>query len=138
MDKPHSPAADAVTARPRFPKPPAETLIARALRLRCPRCGQGKLFSGWFTMPERCSACNLKFERDPGYFLGSAYINYGVTSVILLIAYPILHYGFELTNQQLAPWLAGLCVAFPLWAFRYARALWLALDCHFDASVYEE
>lgn len=138
MDTPHTPADDAFTTGPRFPKPPVEMLIGRALRLRCPRCGQGKLFSGWFTMPERCNGCNFKFERDPGYFLGSTYINYGVTAVILLVAYPILHYGFGLTNQQLAPWLAGLCVVFPLWAFRYARALWLALDCQFDASVYEE
>jgi len=138
MDTPESPAEDAVSTHRRFPKPPVETLIARALRLRCTRCGQGKLFTGWFTMPERCSHCNFKYERDPGYFLGSAYINYGVTAVILLIAYPILHYGFALTNQQLAPWLAGLCVVFPLWAFRYARALWLALDCQFDASAYDE
>ena len=69
MDTPPPPADDAVTARPRFPKPPAETLIGRALKLRCPRCGQGKLFNGWFTMPERCSHCGFKFERDPGYFL---------------------------------------------------------------------
>lgn len=138
MDTPQPAANDGASTGPRFSKPPVGTLIARALRLRCPRCGEGRLFTGWFTMPERCRGCHFKFERDPGYFLGSAYINYGATAVILLIAYPLLHYGFGLTNQQLAPWLAGLCIAFPLWAFRYARALWLALDCHFDASAYDE
>jgi hypothetical protein len=138
MDTPPPPADDAVTARPRFPKPPVETLIGRALKLRCPRCGQAKLFSGWFTMPERCSHCSFKFEREPGYFLGSTYLNYGATAVILLFLYPTLRFGFGYTNQQMAPWLAGLCVAFPLWFFRYARALWLAMDCQFDKSVYDE
>lgn len=133
-----SPPDDASAAQPRHPKPAAGVLVARALRLRCPRCGRGPLFAGWFKMPERCTGCGLKFERAPGYFLGSSYINYGATAVMLIVAYPVLHYGFDLTNQQLAPWLSGLCVLFPLWAFRYARALWLALDCQFDASVYEE
>ena len=123
------------TPAPQFPQPTAGTLIKRALRLRCPRCGTGRLFTGWFTMPERCSECRLKFERAPGYFLGSTYINYGATAVILLFSYLALHDGLTLTNEQLAKPLVGICVLFPLWAFRYARALWLAFDCHFDQSI---
>lgn len=121
----------------RFPKPPIEKLVGRALRLRCPRCGTGRLFNGWFTMPQRCSDCRLKYERAPGYFLGASYINYGLTAVLLLFVYPTLHYGVGLSNKELAPWLAGLVILFPLLAFRYARALWLALDCQFDQSLLE-
>jgi uncharacterized protein (DUF983 family) len=131
-DEHRSPQPD---ARPAPPRPALETLVMRALRLRCPRCGEGRLFSGWFTMPVRCSRCGLKYERAPGYFLGSTYINYGLTALGLVVAYTGLHFGLGLTNRQLAPWLAGFCVLFPLWAFRYARALWLALDCHFDPHV---
>lgn len=120
------------------PAVPPSTLVQRALRLRCPRCGTGRLFSGWFTMPERCRACGFRYERAPGYFLGSSYINYGLTAVVLIAGYLVLHYGFGLTNKAVAPWLATFCVLFPLWAFRYARALWLALDCHFDRSVLED
>jgi uncharacterized protein (DUF983 family) len=117
------------------PRPTAGTLVSRALQLRCPRCGRGRLFTGWFRMPERCSECRLKIDRAPGYYLGSIYINYGATAVILLIGYLVLHDGFGLTNQQLAKPLVAICVLFPLWAFRYARALWLAFDCHFDESI---
>ena len=135
-----APAADAAgadEAPPPLPSPhpTAGTLIKRALQLRCPRCGQGRLFTGWFSMPERCSECRLKYERAPGYFLGSTYINYGATAVILLLGYLVLHDGFGLTNRQLAKPLVAICVLFPLWAFRYARALWLAFDCHFDESI---
>jgi uncharacterized protein (DUF983 family) len=122
----------------KWPQPPLETLIGRALKLRCPRCGGGRLFRGWFSMPERCEFCSLKFERAPGYFLGSAYINYGITAVLLMIAYFALHFGLGLTNRQLTPYLVGFCVLFPLATFRYARALWLAMDCHFDKSVINE
>jgi uncharacterized protein (DUF983 family) len=125
-------------AVPRRPRPPLETLLARGLKLRCPRCGEGKLFIGWFTMPEHCSHCGLTYERAPGYFLGSAYINYGITALLLTVMYVTLHFGVGWTNRQLAWPLATFCVLFPLVTFRYARALWLAMDCHFDQSVLEE
>jgi uncharacterized protein (DUF983 family) len=32
-----------------------------ALRARCPRCGQGKLFEGYLTVAPRCSACGLDY-----------------------------------------------------------------------------
>ncbi|MEZ6067745.1 MAG: DUF983 domain-containing protein [Planctomycetaceae bacterium] len=118
-----------------LPRPPAEQLIGRALRLRCPLCGVGTLFTGWFTMPVSCPGCGLKYERAPGYFLGSSYINYGITAVLLTITYLVLHFGFGLTNRQLMYPLVGFCCLFPLWTFRYARALWLAMDCHFDKSI---
>lgn len=86
-------------------------------------------------MPERCSHCQFRLERPGGYYLGSSYINYGLTAVSLIAIYFVLHFQLGWTNQQLAPWLAGYCVLFPLWAFRYARALWLAMDCHFDSTV---
>ena len=44
------------------------------LQQLCPRCRAGKIFhkSVWVfpQMYERCPACDLKFEREAGYFLG--------------------------------------------------------------------
>ncbi|GIX48111.1 MAG: hypothetical protein KatS3mg131_2322 [Candidatus Tectimicrobiota bacterium] len=57
-------------------------LLSRGVRLRCPRCGERTLFRGWFAMHERCSACGLRFAREPGYFLGAMYINYGVAVLV--------------------------------------------------------
>lgn len=37
---------------------PVSPLSAGA-RGRCPRCGQGRLFSGWLSMAPRCEACGL-------------------------------------------------------------------------------
>ncbi len=121
------------------PPPPArptlETLVGRALRLRCPRCGRGALFRGWFAMPVGCSECGLKYERAPGYFLGSTYINYALTAICLTIVYSLLHFGLRMTNRQLALPLSAFVIVIPLVLFRHARALWLAMDCHFDASI---
>ena len=44
-------------------------------------------------MWERCSVCDLKFQREEGYFLGAMYISFGLALVIIaLIALRALDY----------------------------------------------
>ncbi len=109
-----------------------QTARSRALRLRCPQCGEGPLFRGFITMHHHCDHCNFIFERAPGFFLGSTYVNYGLTTVSLTALYMGLHYGLDISNAVLAPALLVYCVVVPLIVFRYARAWWLAMDCFFD------
>ncbi len=118
--------------------PTLSVILRRALRLRCPRCGGGKLFSGWFRMYDDCPNCKLQYERDPGYFLGSTYINYGLTTLVMTIAYVTLHFAVGLENNVLVVPLLMFCVLFPTLFFRHARSFWLAFDCFFDASGREE
>ena len=40
------------------------TVLGRGLALRCPRCGQGRLFRGWLRMHDRCAACGASFARE--------------------------------------------------------------------------
>jgi len=115
-------------------RPPLSTMLSRALRLRCPRCGEGRLFYGYFRMPTHCTNCRLKYERDPGYFLGSAYINYGLTAVLLTALYLWLSFGLGYENRTLFAPLLTFVVVFPLLFFRYARALWLGMDCYLDRT----
>ncbi len=119
------------------PHPSSRSLSAifiSGLRLRCPVCGQGKLFRRWFSMYSHCSNCRLKYERDPGYFLGSTYINYAVTAVSVTVLYMVFHFGLEFSNKQLTWWLGAYCILFPLVFFRLARSLWLAMDSFFDVT----
>lgn len=120
---------------PVYPRPPLETLLGRGLRLLCPRCGAGRLFRGWFTMHERCPNCRLKYERGPGYYLGSAYINYGMIALLTTFAFVALRFGANVPTNVLRYPLLAVALLLPLATFRHARAVWLALDCHFDHSV---
>ena len=110
----------------------AVRLLARGLCLRCPRCGARALCRTWFTMHERCCACQLRFEREQGYFLGAMYINYGVSVGLALIGSFALErwVGMSLT-QQLILWV-GFCSLFPVVFYRHSRGLWLGLDHIFD------
>jgi len=95
------------------------------------------MFQNWFRMHERCPNCKFKYERDPGYFLGSAYVNYGLTAGIVTATYIPLRFLAGMEGETLLLPLGLFCVIFPLFFFRYARAWWLAMDCHFDAEVFE-
>jgi uncharacterized protein (DUF983 family) len=108
--------------------------LTRGFALRCPRCGRGPLFRNFFLMHRACGPCGFVYERAPGFFLGSAYINYGFTVVTLTILYVALHFGLGWSNRA-ATWpLVAYFVTVPLLMFRYARSLWLALDCFYDPT----
>jgi uncharacterized protein (DUF983 family) len=115
-------------------RPSVPTAIRRALALRCPRCGHGKVFDGWFSMRETCDACGLKYEREQGYFVGAIYLNYAVTAVVCLgAAWPIA------TWLHLSPWgEVGVASSFialvPLVFFRYSKSLWLGIDYFVTAT----
>jgi uncharacterized protein (DUF983 family) len=114
------------------PRPWLATMIGRALRLKCPRCGAAPVFHGWFAMHDACASCGRKFNRAPGYFLGSIYFNYGVTAILLIAGYFSLYFGGVAIGKAWLTALAAFTLAFPLWFFRYARVLWIALDEQLD------
>ena len=118
-------------------EPPAEkpkflTVVGRALRLRCPMCGQTALFRNWsLGMQSECSECGLSLTREPGFYLGSIYVNYGITSVVVLVTYLALTIQRTPAKTKLA---ICLMIAFllPLMVFRHARSLWLGMDVYLD------
>ncbi|HET9549147.1 MAG TPA: DUF983 domain-containing protein, partial [Candidatus Binatia bacterium] len=57
-------------------------MLRLGIRLRCPRCGVGRLYAKPFRMLSHCPHCALKYEREQGYFIGAMYINYAATVAI--------------------------------------------------------
>jgi uncharacterized protein (DUF983 family) len=117
---------------------PGATMRARALRLRCPWCGVGELFAGWMRMHERCRGCGFKFERESGYFLGSIYVNYGASVVLALVLHLLMQNVWHVAIGLQVVLLAGIVALFGLYFFRWARALWLALDLSLDPPRADE
>lgn len=53
-----------MTDADRYPPVP---VLAAALRCRCPRCGQGKLYDGLLNVAPRCAVCGLDLAaQDAG------------------------------------------------------------------------
>lgn len=100
----------------------------RAARLTCPRCGIGRLFRGLFAMEDACTHCGLDFKREPGFYLGSIYINYGITALGTGGLYLLLVHGLGLSREKALAACLAVAVLFPVWFFRYARSFLLAID----------
>jgi hypothetical protein len=88
-------------------------------------------------MYDRCPACGLRFEREPGYFLGAMYISYGL-GVVTIAALAILLWTFtswSLTRSFVWGILLFLPVAAPLTYF--SRVLWIYFDRAVDPDPNE-
>ena len=108
--------------------------IGRGLRLRCPVCGQGRLFRGFFAMEDRCPSCGLDLKREQGYYVGAMYINYGATATVLLGAgIPMAMKGWSLA--QITWPLASFAIVFPIVFFRWSKSLWLGIDLYITALI---
>jgi uncharacterized protein (DUF983 family) len=110
--------------------PSAVRALARGLRRRCPRCGQGRLFRRWLSMAERCPRCGLALEREEGAFLGSLVLNYGVTGGAA-IAYVAVVMALTLPDPPVAALIAGamgITIVVPLVCYPFAKTTWAAID----------
>jgi hypothetical protein len=88
-------------------------------------------------MHERCQVCDLKFEREAGYFLGAMYISYalGLVCIGLLAVVLWLITRLSLLKVVLGAIILFLPLAVPLTLL--ARILWIYLDQGIDPeSVY--
>lgn len=81
-----------------------------------------------FAMHDQCSSCGKSFQREPGFFLGSIYFNYGLTALIVAVAYPVLLFGYEVPETPLLIGAAVFTLLCPILFFRHARSLWLSFD----------
>ena len=74
------------------------TAIWRGLCKRCPHCGQGRLFSGWFQHVDRCPACGLVYERNPGDTWAFTIIGDRIPVAILIV---LVYFGLFRAHHAL-------------------------------------
>jgi uncharacterized protein (DUF983 family) len=103
-------------------------ILIRSMKLRCPRCGRGKLFSGFFRMHDHCDTCGLPYHRGDGYYLGAIYFNYGVTAILVIALFFTLFLVGDVSPDVMIWPLFAFCLLFPLAFFRHSRSLWRGFD----------
>lgn len=105
-------------------------ILWRGATKRCPRCGAGHLFRGWFRIVDDCPNCGLHFERESGYWTGAMAINIGVVSLLFVI---VLVAGLALTVPDV-PVVPLLAITVPIMAigpivfYPFSKTIWMAVD----------
>ena len=73
----------------------------RAMRLRCPHCGGGPIFTSWSRLLPVCPVCGLGLERgEDGYWLGAYFFNL----MAMEAAFSVWVVGFLLETWPNPPW----------------------------------
>ncbi|HWL11163.1 MAG TPA: DUF983 domain-containing protein [Planctomicrobium sp.] len=105
-----------------------------ALRKRCPRCEQGKLFHRFSKMHRQCPQCGLPLAPGPGYYIGALYPNYAVTFLVVTAVYWIMLFGLGV-DQKTTLWTSlALLFILPVLFNPYARSLWLSMMYHASSN----
>jgi hypothetical protein len=83
-------------------------------------------------MHESCPVCDLKFEREPGYFLGAMYVSYAIGVVIVALFAALLWAvtGWWITKDTI--WAVVLFLPLAPTITLLARVLWIYLDQTID------
>jgi len=106
-------------------------LLSRGLRLRCPVCGEGKLYRRWFRMYTECPACHFVYEREPGYFTGGMAINLTITCLLIVfssIPLSIIALNLDIPLLQVLIWGLVLAFLFPLLFYHHSNGIWMSLE----------
>jgi uncharacterized protein (DUF983 family) len=116
-------------------------LLGRAFLLRCPNCGGGKLFYGFFKMRERCQTCGILLERgEADYFIGAYTLNLIAVEILLALAFLIV----VIITWPTPPWNAlqyggvVLSILGAVLCYPFAKTTWLAVDLIFRPPVRED
>jgi uncharacterized protein (DUF983 family) len=102
--------------------------LSRALRLKCPACGEASIVESPFHIKHQCPVCDVLFKREAGFFVGAIMANVVTTEFVILLLYvlclPFINTRFDLV-------LTGLSVVallFPVAFYHHSWSLWLGFD----------
>lgn len=122
-------------------RPSPWRLLGRALLLRCPNCGHGSLFTGFFKMRERCLNCGILLERgEPDYFIGAYTLNLIAVEVLLAGTFLVV----VVATWPNPPWAAlqyggvVLSILGAVLCYPFAKTIWLAIDLIFRPPKRED
>lgn len=110
---------------------------------RCPRCHKGHVFENnnpysfknGLTMNKHCPNCNLKFEREVGYFYGAMYVSYGLQTGLITVLYTLNMFWWKFEPLTLVFIILALVFSlFPV-TFRWSRIIWISSFTKFDKKV---
>src|SRR5664279_2742552 len=120
-----------------MPDQTAPTLTTSALRglaCRCPRCGRGKLFTGFLTLRPKCDVCGLDFAFiDVGD--GAAIFVIMISGAIVVTAALIVEVKYQPPFWLHAALWLPLILATTLWPLRAIKSLLIALQFHHKACL---
>jgi hypothetical protein len=83
-------------------------------------------------MYDSCLECGLRFNREPGYFLGAMYVSYALALALIVVIGAVLWAVTAWRVDKVTIWAVVLFLPFAPMLTLLSRVLWIYLDQKFD------
>ena len=129
---------------------PKPSFLWSILTMRCPRCRRGGMFtdnnpykklklSHIFDMPEKCPLCKQKFDLEVGFWYGTGYVSYALTTLLSGITFIIwwILIGISTDDSRIFYWLGFntlLIIILQPWLMRLSRAVYIYFFIKYDEN----
>ena len=107
---------------------------------KCPVCHEGDFFHSYpynlmkaGDIYERCSVCNSRYSKEPGFYYGAMYVGYGLGVLLFLLAslmVVILDLQVELWRIFLV--VAGALLILSPYFYALSKIIWANLFLHYQ------
>jgi uncharacterized protein (DUF983 family) len=116
----------------------APVILARSLRLRCPRCGKGPFLEHGFTTAQGCTNCGMRFQKEDGYWTGAIYVNLISTQFIIVGGLFALMFLTDFSLWTQIGILAAIAIIYPTLFYPVSKSIWLGMDYFFTGKPWPQ
>lgn len=112
-------------------------------RMKCPRCQEGEFYvyrpynlSKAGELHDHCPVCNLKYEKEPGFFQGAMYVSYalGVAVFVTLWVSMNLFFSNVGVGTQIFVIIATTLVLTP-YLYALSKIIWINFFVKYDRAA---
>ncbi len=107
--------------------------VVNILTCKCPKCEKGELFYKkgnifLLQMPKmnaHCNECHFKFEKEPGFFFGAMFVNYGIAVAEMIASLVVFWHFLDLSPLHVFMVIASVSILTGAFNLRISKSIWL-------------
>jgi uncharacterized protein (DUF983 family) len=107
-------------------------ILYSVFKNKCPQCHKGDVFKykhpfrkGFDAMYTHCSHCNLKYEKEPGFFYGAMYVSYALMVAVFVTLWVLNSWFFNLGSTGFILLVTTAIITMATIVYRASRLVWL-------------
>jgi uncharacterized protein (DUF983 family) len=113
----------------------AVVTLSRGARGLCPRCGEGRLFTGWYNLRHRCHHCDLDFNSAQDNAWAFMYVTTAGLTGVIIVGMFLIAPRFVLAGQI----FVGLAaVLFIVGTIPYRKGIAISIEYLIDTNWAEK
>ncbi|SEI58684.1 Uncharacterized conserved protein, DUF983 family [Dyadobacter koreensis] len=113
------------------------------VRLKCPRCHKGNLFTkpnpysfkNSLKMPDRCLVCNQDFQIEPGFYIGALWTSFPIVIFIMTFLSVLLLVFVKMQLEWFFVVITIILFSLQPIIIRLGRAIWINIFVDFDVET---